>query len=314
MRCMAVAARPPYSSGQCTAAHRPSLRTRCQLARRCCSFSGDMAVSSASSSPARNGWRCSSSHERSSSRNASSSGASAKSTGSEANGSGSTLSERRTAGTPATVPRGYQVDFTFDAEQLALQDVARRAMDEVGGDAVRAMADDPVGFSPEQWERLVSLGWTALLEPGSGGGLLEACIVLEQMGRVPLPGPFFSSSVLAMLAARALGAGDLVAELAAGGQRGTVALHEQGHGHPLDTVRARARRRGSEWVVSGAKPTVVDGHERGLGDRGGAGRGRDPLVPPALPEGRGRPRPRPDPQARPSGARRGAGRAARSVR
>ncbi len=152
------------------------------------------------------------------------------------------------------------MDFTFDAEQLALQDVARRAMDEVGGDMVRAMADDPVGFSPEQWEGLVSLGWTGLLEPASGAGLLETCIVLEQMGRVPLPGPFFSSSVLAMLAARALGAGDLVAELAAGAPRGTVALHEQGHGHPLDTVRARARRRGSEWVVSGAKPTVVDGH------------------------------------------------------
>jgi alkylation response protein AidB-like acyl-CoA dehydrogenase len=151
------------------------------------------------------------------------------------------------------------VDFTFDAEQLALQDVARRAMDEVGGDTVRALADDPVGFSPEQWERLVALGWTGLLEPGSGAGLLEACIVLEQMGRVPLPGPFFSSSVLAMLAARALGAGDLVAELAAGGPRGTVALQEQGHGHPLDTVRARARRRGSGWVVDGAKPTVVDG-------------------------------------------------------
>ncbi len=151
------------------------------------------------------------------------------------------------------------MDFTFDAEQLALQDVARRAMDEVGGDAVRVLADDPVGFSPEQWERLVALGWTALLEPGSGAGLLEACIVLEQMGRVPLPGPFFSSSVLAMLAARALGAGDLVAELAAGAPRGTVALQEQGHGHPLDTVRARARRRGSGWVVSGAKPTIVDG-------------------------------------------------------
>ncbi len=151
------------------------------------------------------------------------------------------------------------MDFTFDAEQLALQDVARRAMDEVGGDAVRVLADDPVGFSPEHWERLVALGWTALLEPGSGAGLLEACIILEQMGRVPMPGPFFSSSVLAMLAARALEAGDLVAELAAGAQRGTVALQEQGHGHPLDTVRARARRRGSGWVVSGAKPTVVDG-------------------------------------------------------
>jgi alkylation response protein AidB-like acyl-CoA dehydrogenase len=152
------------------------------------------------------------------------------------------------------------VDFTFDEEQLALQQVARRAMDEAGRENLRALADDPSGLSPELWDRLVSLGWTGMLAPDSGAGLLEMCIVLEQMGRVPLPGPFFSSSVLAMLAARALGADDLVDGLASGERRGTVALHEQGHGHPLATVRARARRRGPGWVVSGTKPIVPDGH------------------------------------------------------
>ena len=40
----------------------------------------------------------------------------------------------------------------------------------------------------------------------------------------------------------------------------TVALGEQGHGEPLDTVRTRARRKGAQWVLSGAKPAVVDGH------------------------------------------------------
>lgn len=152
------------------------------------------------------------------------------------------------------------MDFTFDAEQQALQQVARRAMEEFGSESLRALADDPIGVSPEQWLKLVELGWTGLLSPESGGGLLEMCIVLEQMGRVPLPGPFFSSSVLSMLAARALGADDLVEGLASGSRRGSVALHEQGHGHPLSTVRARARRKGPGWIVSGAKPIVVDGH------------------------------------------------------
>ncbi len=152
------------------------------------------------------------------------------------------------------------MDFTFDAEQLALQDVARRAMGDVGGDTLRVLADDPTGVTPELWDRLVSLGWTSLLAPDSGAGLLEMCIVLEQMGRVPLPGPFFSSSVLAMLAARALGADELVEGLASGGQRGTVALHEQGFGHPLGTIRARARRKGAGWVLTGEKPIVPDGH------------------------------------------------------
>jgi alkylation response protein AidB-like acyl-CoA dehydrogenase len=152
------------------------------------------------------------------------------------------------------------VDFTFDAEQLALQDVARRAMDEVGGALLREMADDDLGFTPDLWDRLVSLGWTSMLIPGEGAGLLEMCIVLEQMGRVPLPGPFFSSAVMATLAARALGEQGLLDELATGRTRGTVAVLEQGHGDPLDTVRARATRKGAGWQLCGTKPVVVDGH------------------------------------------------------
>ena len=152
------------------------------------------------------------------------------------------------------------MDFTFDAEQLALQDVARRAMDEVDGGLLREMADDDAGYTSESWDRLVSLGWTSMLIPGEGAGLLEMCIVLEQMGRVPLPGPFFSSAVTATLAARALGERDLLDELASGRTRGTVAVLEQGHGDPLGTVRARATRKGAGWILHGTKPVVVDGH------------------------------------------------------
>jgi alkylation response protein AidB-like acyl-CoA dehydrogenase len=154
---------------------------------------------------------------------------------------------------------GDTVDFTFDAEQLALQDVARRAMGEAS-DQLRALADDTDGTTPELWDRLVSMGWTGMLVPGEGAGLLEMCIILEQMGRVPLPGPFFSSAVMATRAATVLGADELFPDLASGAKRGTVALHEEGNGHPLGTVRARARRKGSGWTVTGHKPIVIDGH------------------------------------------------------
>jgi alkylation response protein AidB-like acyl-CoA dehydrogenase len=157
------------------------------------------------------------------------------------------------------------VNFTFDDEQLALQDVARQALErEVDMPTLHALADDPTGISDKLWSALVDLGYTALLVPdeqgGAGAGLLETCIVLEQMGRVPLPGPFFSSAVLATLAARALGLDSLLPELAEGTKRGTVALNEAGYGDPLGTVRARARRKGADWVVSGHKPLVLDAH------------------------------------------------------
>jgi alkylation response protein AidB-like acyl-CoA dehydrogenase len=157
------------------------------------------------------------------------------------------------------------MDFTYDAEQEALADVARQAMDrEVGGELVRRLADDPVGQDERLWSTLVELGWTGLVIPeshgGAGGGLTDLCIVLPETGRVPLPGPFFSSAVFATLAARALGADELLADLASGRARGTVALHEFGHGDPLGSVHTRARRRGAGWVLDGVKPLVLDGH------------------------------------------------------
>ncbi len=157
------------------------------------------------------------------------------------------------------------MDFTLDADQLALQDVAGQALArEFDGGVLRELADDPAGITPELWSRFVDLGWTGLLVPqglgGAGAGLLEASIVLEQMGRIPVPGPYWSSAIFATLAARALGEPELLATLATGEARGTVALQEMGHGDPLDTVRSRARRKGSGWVVSGHKPLVVDGH------------------------------------------------------
>jgi alkylation response protein AidB-like acyl-CoA dehydrogenase len=157
------------------------------------------------------------------------------------------------------------VDFTFDDEQLALQDVARAALErECDPQMVRTLVEEPTAMTPALWSTLVELGWTGLLVPeefgGTGAGLLEMCIVAEQMGRLPLPGPFYSSAIAATLAARALGATELLGDLVAGTRRGTIALQEQGHGDPLGTVRTRARRKGADWVVSGTKPFVVDGH------------------------------------------------------
>ena len=160
------------------------------------------------------------------------------------------------------------MDFTYDDEQLALQEVAHAALErECTPQLVRELADDDAGVTPKLWSTLVDLGWTGLLVPeeyggtlGAGTGLLETCIVLEQMGRIPVPGPFFSSAVAATLAARGLGATELLSDLADGTRRGTIALGEQGHGEPLSTVRTRARRKAAQWVLSGEKPIVVDGH------------------------------------------------------
>jgi alkylation response protein AidB-like acyl-CoA dehydrogenase len=153
------------------------------------------------------------------------------------------------------------MDFTFSPEQDALRVAVRSFLAAEAPSAyVRAMLDDERGFTDGLWSKIVDLGWTGLLVPetcgGLGLGMVDLTVVLEEMGRLPVPGPFFSSAVLATMAARALDERDLLTSLAGGETRGTVALEELGHGDPVTRVDAQW----SDGELTGRKAIVLDGH------------------------------------------------------
>jgi alkylation response protein AidB-like acyl-CoA dehydrogenase len=157
------------------------------------------------------------------------------------------------------------MEFTFSDEQDALRDAVRTFLEsECPSTYWRAMMEDDRGFDDQVWSKLVELGWTGLLVPeehgGLGMGLVDLVVVMEEMGRVPFPGPFFSSAVFATLAARALGLNDRLEALASGASRGAVALEESGHGNVVDRIRARASRKTGRWQLHGSKSVVIDGH------------------------------------------------------
>ncbi len=149
------------------------------------------------------------------------------------------------------------MDFEFSGVQDALRAAVRSFMADWS-----ARSDARDGLSAADWDDLVGLGWTGLLVPtefgGLGLGLVDAVVVLEEMGRVAFPGPYLASAVIATIAARRLGLDHMLSELAVGAV-GTVGLEESGHGDPVDRVRARARRRGAEWFVAGQKPILLNG-------------------------------------------------------
>jgi alkylation response protein AidB-like acyl-CoA dehydrogenase len=160
------------------------------------------------------------------------------------------------------------VEFTFSADQDALRQAVRdllsREVRSGAGGYVRQMADDRVGITDELWQTLADLGWCGLLIPqehgGLGLGMTDLVVVLEEMGRVPFPGPYLSSSVLATTAAVRLGLDDRLGALATGVTRGTVAIDELGHGDPIARIRTRASRKSGRWRLTGHKPVVLDGH------------------------------------------------------
>ncbi len=156
------------------------------------------------------------------------------------------------------------MDFTFSPEQEDLRQAVRSALAAEAPSAyVRSMIDDPVGVTPALWSTMAELGWLGVLVPESAGGLglglLDVVVLQEELGKLPFPGPFTSSAVCATLAALRLGAHDLLADLAAGRRRGTVAVEEGGAGDPLDGVRTTAKADGGSWLLSGTKPVVLDG-------------------------------------------------------
>src|SRR5437870_352659 len=63
------------------------------------------------------------------------------------------------------------------------------------------MMEDERGFTDEVWRKVAGLGWTALPFAeeygGLGQGFVALAILLSEMGRVVLPGPFVSTVVLA---------------------------------------------------------------------------------------------------------------------
>jgi alkylation response protein AidB-like acyl-CoA dehydrogenase len=157
------------------------------------------------------------------------------------------------------------VDFDFSPDQHALRDTVRGFLGtEAPAPYVRAMIDDERGFTDAFWTRIADLGWLGLLVPeahgGAGGSLVDLVVVQEELGRLPLPGPFLSSAVMATLAARRLGAHELLPDLASGARRGTLALEEFGAGDPLHRITTTASPAVDGFVLDGVKPLVLDGH------------------------------------------------------
>ena len=133
--------------------------------------------------------------------------------------------------------------------------------DKSGEEAVRAAMETPDRFDPAVWTQLADqlrLPGLAIPEEfgGDGFGLVELCVVLEELGRALACVPFFSSAVLAAHAL--LASGDQAAcarylpEIAAGRLRATLAVADA-NGAWTDTVAAQDGR------LTGHRSFVIDG-------------------------------------------------------
>jgi len=160
------------------------------------------------------------------------------------------------------------MDAQLSEEQRLLKESVREFLaHECPMRFVREQMRGPRGFTDAFWKQLASLGWTGLVVPeahgGAGLGWLDLAVVLEEMGRALVPGPFFSSVALGAPAIARAGTPEQRARwlpgLAAGEVRATLAVQEAGGG-AAGPVRLVARPDGDGIRLSGRKTFVPDGH------------------------------------------------------
>jgi alkylation response protein AidB-like acyl-CoA dehydrogenase len=142
------------------------------------------------------------------------------------------------------------VDFELTEEQAALREVSRGMLAvSCPPQLVRSLAGAGTDVDDKLWQRGTELGWTGLAVPeehdGAGQGLVELCLVAEELGRAAAPGPFTDSAMAGLVLAR-LGRPELLAALAAGDLKASLAGHGQVAG----------RYDGDELVLSGRASAV----------------------------------------------------------
>jgi alkylation response protein AidB-like acyl-CoA dehydrogenase len=150
-----------------------------------------------------------------------------------------------------------------------LRDAAKRFLaDNCSTKFVRQMMADATAHDAAFWEKLVGQGWPGLLIPeqygGANGTFLDLTVVLEEMGKALIPGPYFAA---ALLGAPTFieGASDalkkeFLPKIAEGKFIATVALAEAAGRFDAGGVELKAIKKGSGYTLNGEKFFVPDAH------------------------------------------------------
>jgi alkylation response protein AidB-like acyl-CoA dehydrogenase len=159
------------------------------------------------------------------------------------------------------------VDLSLTEPQELLRSAARTFVErEAPTHALVAVQRGAADLLPELWRKASGLGWPGILVPAEYGGsessLTDAAVLFEELGRGPVPGPFFSSGVLGALtvleAATEAQRRAILPGLARGERVLTVALTEPNASWGPQGVTLQPQRLDGRYRLDGAKLFVSD--------------------------------------------------------
>jgi len=158
------------------------------------------------------------------------------------------------------------MDFSFTEEQQAVQELAGQIFeDQVTQDRLREVEAAGEGFDRRTWAELAKANLLGVALPedvgGSGLGLVEAALVLEQVGRTVAPVPFLPTVVMGAMPMAEFGTAEQrrrwLPPVVSGESVLTAALVELGAEPSRPTTTARVD--GEAWLLDGVKVCVPAG-------------------------------------------------------
>ncbi|HXW34082.1 MAG TPA: acyl-CoA dehydrogenase family protein [Acidimicrobiales bacterium] len=160
------------------------------------------------------------------------------------------------------------MDFTFTDEQEAVAESARGVFEGVAtSERVSAVEGTDDRFDPELWAELARANLLGVAVPetygGSGLGMTEICLVLEQQGRTVAPIPLWATLVLGAMPIARFGSDELKNALLPGVVSGDVRLSAaitEVAASPSRTASIRAERDGDGWRLWGTSLAVPQAH------------------------------------------------------
>ncbi len=164
------------------------------------------------------------------------------------------------------------MDLSFNEDQKMLRESAGKFLEnEYDMESVRRDWEDEKGFSRTLWNKMSELGWLALRLPEQYGGLelgfTDLGVILEEMGRAGMAGPFVPT-VLAAEAVMEVGTENQkqtwLPGIAQGRIRGGLALWEPEYWYGPEGIQLFAEPRANGFVLNGTKLFVLDADDAQL--------------------------------------------------
>lgn len=127
---------------------------------------------------------------------------------------------------------------------------------------------DETGFERDIWQQMLDLGWAGMAIPEAYGGFDFGYgglgIVLEETGRTLTSSPLISTVLIGATAIAEIGSDEqkqsLLPKIAAGELLLSLALDETVVHNPSHIEKTIATKAGNDFVLSGEKTFVLDGH------------------------------------------------------